>query len=168
MDKHQILRSLIPLVIAAFVMILRWRSIKTPVPLHPQRMWLGPVVLAALVGFALYVVPPGGQGWAVFALGIVLGLAVGWQRGRMMRMEVDPGSGQIMVRQSPAAFLFILALFFLKRLFLPQGGGQPSGAYAGPPALPLFTDALLGFALGMVIGMRLEMWRRAVALSANR
>jgi hypothetical protein len=77
-----------------------------------------------------------------------------------MRLHVDEATGQVMVRQSPMAFLFILALFFARRLLVPAPSAQPA-PHAGPPSLPLITDALLGFALGMVIGTQLELWRRA-------
>lgn len=159
------LQTLLPFGIIAIVMWRRWKNIGTPVALRTGRMWIMPTVLAAIIGAMLYALPPAPLGWGVFALGLVIGLAVGWQRARLMNFHLDEETGAVMMRQSPLAFLFIVALFLARRLLIPSRSAQASGQVAAH-GLPLVTDALLGFALGMIVGMRLEMWRRAKALRA--
>ncbi|MFM5930571.1 MAG: DUF1453 domain-containing protein [Novosphingobium sp.] len=146
-------------------MIRRWRNINRPVPLRTGRLWILPAVMTVLIGFMLYALPPTQTGWAVFFGGLVVGLAVGWQRARMMVFHVDEDTGEVMMRQTPLALLFVIALVFGRRAMVPGRGAQEAGATA-PTSLPLVTDALLGFALGMILGMRIEMWRRAKMLRA--
>ncbi len=159
------LQTILPFVIIAVVMARRWKNIDKPVALRTGRMWIMPAILAALIVAMLYAIPPAPLGWGVFALGLVIGGGVGWQRARLMRFHLDEESGAVMVRQSPLAFLFIVALFLARRLLIPGREAQAAGQVAST-GLPLVTDALLGFALGMIIGMRIEMWRRAKALRA--
>ncbi|MCW1403607.1 cytochrome c biogenesis protein CcdC [Novosphingobium sp. MW5] len=154
-----------PFAIIAFVMWRRWKNIGTPVALRTGRMWIMPAIMSVLIGAMLYALPPAPLGWGVFAMGLVIGLAVGWQRARLMHFHLDEQTGAVMMRQSPLAFLFIVALFLARRLLIPSRSAQASGQVAAH-GLPLITDALLGFALGMIVGMRLEMWRRAKALRA--
>lgn len=159
------LQTLLPFAIIALVMWRRWKNIGTPMPLRTGRMWIMPAVLTAVIAAMLYALPPAPLGWGVFALGFVIGGAVGWQRARLMHFHLDPETGAVMMRQSPLAFLFIVALFMARRLLVPGRSAQASGEVSSH-GLPLFTDALLGFALGMILGMRLEMWRRAKMLRA--
>ncbi len=159
------LQTILPFVIIAVVMARRWKNIDKPVALRTGRMWIMPAILTAVIGAMLYAMPPAPLGWGVFALGGVIGGGVGWQRARLMRFHLDEESGAVMVRQSPLAFLFIVALFLARRLLIPGREAQAAGQVAST-GLPLVTDALLGFALGMIIGMRIEMWRRAKALRA--
>lgn len=159
------LQTILPFVIIAVVMARRWKNIDKPVALRTGRMWIMPALLTVLVGAMLFAMPPAPLGWGVFALGVVIGGAVGWQRARLMRFHLDEETGDVMVRQSPLAFLFIVALFLARRLLIPGREAQAAGQVASA-GLPLVTDALLGFAMGMIIGMRIEMWRRAKALRA--
>lgn len=159
------LQTLLPFAIIALVMWRRWKNIGTPMPLRTGRMWIMPAVLTAVIAAMLYALPPTPLGWGVFALGFVIGGAVGWQRARLMHFHLDKATGAVMVRQSPLAFLFIVALFMARRLLVSGRSAQASGEVASH-GLPLVTDALLGFALGMILGMRLEMWRRARMLRA--
>lgn len=159
------LHTVLPFAIIAFVMFRRWKNIDKPVALRTGRMWIMPALLGVLIGVMLYAMPPAPLGWGVFALGVVIGGAVGWQRARLMRFHLDEETGAVMVRQSPLAFLFIIALFMARRLLIPGREAQAAGQVPSA-GLPIVTDALLGFALGMIIGMRIEMWRRAKALRA--
>lgn len=159
------LQTLLPLGIIGLVMLRRWKSMSVARPLKHRAMWIVPVIYAALVAVMLWAMPPSPQGWALFALGTLAGGAVGWQRARLLHLHLDPESGAVMVRQSPAGLAVIAGIFVLRRLFIPnqQGGPPIKGAH---PALPLATDALLGFALGTIVGYRIELWRRARELRA--
>jgi hypothetical protein len=69
-----------------------------------------------------------------------------------------------MMRQSLAALLMILAIFALRRLLLPGVGSSGGRPDAG--AL-LVTDAMLGFAAGVICVQRIVLWLRARRLVAE-
>lgn len=163
------LQTLLPLTIIGFVMFRRWKALATPRPLQPRAMWIVPTLYAVLVGAMLWAMPPSSTGWAVFALGGLAGGVVGWQRARLLKLHIDPESGAVMIRQSPAGLAVIAGIFVLRRLFVPPQGSQGGNAVVkgAHPALPLATDALLGFALGTIVGYRIELWRRAKELRGS-
>ena len=155
--------QILPFVIIALVIWRRWKGMSVARPLKPAQMWIVPVIYTALVGFMLFVMPTSTAVWEYFAGGVIAGGIIGWQRARLMHLHIDETSGAIMLRQSPAGLFVLVGIFLLRRFFVPSQAGGPvvKGAH---PALPLITDALLGFALGMIVGYRIELWRRSKAL----
>ncbi len=102
--------------------------------------------------------PP--TGWVTIACvaGLLIGSAVGWQRGQMMHIHVDPQSHALNQKASPAAMFFLIVLVVVRagaRSLL----GQTSGV---SPAM--LTDPLIAFALGMLTLTRVEMYLRAKRL----
>ena len=80
---------------------------------------------------------------------------VGWQRGKMMHIHVDPETHALNQKPSPAAMIFLIGLIvvrLLARSILGQSGSVS-------PAM--LTDPLIAFALGMLTLTRLEMYLRA-------
>ncbi len=107
------LRLLLPLLIAGLVLVLRNRQAR---PLRLERLWLRPVISAAMVAFVLYQLPPPFTpvSIAIMALGLIVGAAVGWQRGRFMRLEVHPETHAVMARMSSLGMIFVLAVIGLR------------------------------------------------------
>jgi len=102
--------------------------------------------------------PP--TGWVAIAsvAGLLVGAAIGWQRGKMMHIHVDPESQALNQKASPAAMFFLIALIFVRmaaRGIIGQEGGIS-------PAM--LTDPLIAFALGMFSLQRVEMYLRAKRL----
>ena len=99
--------------------------------------------------------PP--TGWVAIACGVALliGAAVGWQRGKMMHIHVDPETHALNQKASPAAMLFLVALIVVR--MLARGIIGAEGAVS--PAM--LTDPLIAFALGMFTVQRVEMYLRA-------
>jgi len=102
--------------------------------------------------------PP--RGWVAIAsaVGLAIGAAVGWYRGKMMHISVDPETHALNQKASPAAMMFLIALIAVRmaaRGILGQEG-------AVSPAM--LTDPLVAFALGMFSLTRLEMYLRAKRL----
>ncbi|MBU6268199.1 MAG: DUF1453 family protein [Sphingomonadales bacterium] len=158
-------QTLLPLGVVAVVFLLRFRNLNRARRLRPGRLWLVPGLIALVIGLGLWVQPPVPAGWLLFALGLV----AGWWRGRFMHMAYDAAADVLMVRQSPAALLFLMALFAVRRAASAEFG---IGAGAGPhaalaPSALLASDALMGFALGLVAGQRIELWIRARRLRAG-
>jgi len=162
----------LPLAIFAGVMFWRMRTMDKARPLRLRTMWLMPVLFVALVGIVLFGMPPKALGVGALVLGVAIGAAVGWQRARLMRLHIE-GEGaeaRVMVRQSRAALVLLMALAGLRTLFRSAtGAAQVSGA-AGSAHLSAgalaMTDGLLGFALGMIVAHRVGLWRRAKALTS--
>jgi hypothetical protein len=156
------LSTLLPLAILAAIMLFRLRRMSKARALRGATLLALPVIYAALVAVMLYALPPSATGWLCFAGGAVVGAAVGWQRARLMHLHVDAETGRVMMRQSPAALILLVVVAGLRRLVRPAAVPAPG---AGMPASALlFTDALVGFALGMIVAQRVELWRRARAL----
>jgi hypothetical protein len=119
------------------------------------------VLFAAMTVWLLSASLPHGSGWAWIAAALLLGGAIGWQRGRLMRISVDPVTHQLNQHGSPAAMIFLIALIGL-RLGLKALMAEEAQAWHLDVAL--ITDSFVAFALGLITTTRLEMFLRARAL----
>ena len=132
--------------------------------LRVEALWVMPVAMIVLVGAALSAEPmPGPATIALFAAALLIGGAVGWQRGRFTRIELDPATHSFTSRASPAGMIFIAVLFiarFALRLYVVQTAHNPAVTLAA-------TDALLLFAAGLVAVQRIEMWLRCRRMLAE-
>jgi len=159
----------LPLAIFVGIMALRMMRMKKARPLRLPLLWIMPVIVVLAVSLALAGMPPSGLGWLCLATGVIVGGAIGAQRARLMHLHID-GEGdkaRVMMRQSPLAILLIVAVFLARRLLLPSGfQGGVQAAHPVGNAL-LMMDATLGFALGMIVALRLVLWLRARDMVAN-
>ncbi|HEX6741864.1 MAG TPA: hypothetical protein VF079_08740, partial [Sphingomicrobium sp.] len=101
--------------------------------------------------------PPTGWVGVASAAALAIGAAVGWQRGKMMHIHVDPETHALNQKASPAAMLFLMALIAVRAF-----GRGLLGAEGVSPAM--LTDPLIAFALGMFTLTRVEMYFRAKRL----
>src|SRR5689334_23393877 len=148
----------ITVAIVAVVLALRMRRMGQMRPLKLETLWVVPALYLAIAATMFWTLPP--KGWVAIATvaGLALGAAVGWQRGKMMEIHVDPQTHALNQKASPAAMLFLIALIIVRtgaRSIL----GQDSNI---SPAM--LTDPLIAFALGMFTLTRLEMYLRAKRL----
>jgi membrane protein CcdC involved in cytochrome C biogenesis len=136
---------------------LRSRNLKV------DRMWLVPIV-GVVVGVAVIASAPPTSLTAAGAMaaGLILGGLVGWQRARLTHIAFDPESKTFTSQTSPIGILMLLAVLVARtglRLWLashPAKAGVLIGA----------TDALILFAVAMVVAQRIEMWLRCRKLRA--
>ncbi|MDE8654093.1 CcdC protein domain-containing protein [Novosphingobium album (ex Liu et al. 2023)] len=157
----------LPILILIAVMAWRYRNVHKARALRPGRLWILPAIYGAIVLAAMLSMPTSGLGWLCFVAGVAIGVLLGWQRGRLMRLHVDDDSGTVMMRQSPAALVLIVVIAVLRRAIHPATPGTPPVHGHFPAEALYFTDALLGFVLGMIVAQRLEIWLRARALLAE-
>jgi len=141
--------------IIVVIMALRMRRMGRMRPLKLETLWVVPVMYLVVAVLMFVQLPP--TGWAAVAcvVGLAIGAAVGWQRGKMMHIHVDPATHALNQKASPAAMFFLIALIIVRtgaRSIL----GQESGV---SPAM--LTDPLIAFALGMFTLQRVEMYLRA-------
>lgn len=160
-DLSTILPIAIPLGIAV-VLFLKPRRER---PLHMGRLWIVPVLVTLLIGMGLAFTPHepfGPLAYIGFVVAAGLGGLTGWWRAKTVAMRYDAAAGQVMARTSNFAVLVLVGLMALRsavRLWLENADlGLNIGAV---------TDAFLIFAIGLVVGQRVEMWIRAQALKRN-
>ncbi|WP_294357964.1 CcdC protein domain-containing protein [uncultured Sphingomonas sp.] len=148
--------------ILALVLAFRWKRMSRARPLKLERLWVLPALYAALC-IALYAQhPPRGGCWLFCAGALLLGVLLGWQRGKMMRIAVDPDSHALNQTGSPAALLFIVALIAAR------SGARVAVERSGWGIDPfVVTDVLMALALGLFTAMRVEMFLRGRRLLAG-
>ncbi len=143
--------------VIAVVFTLRWRRMSQVRPLKLERLWIFPTIYAAIAAYMFVAFPPQGIAWLFCALALILGAALGWQRGKLMKIAVDPETHALNQVASPAAMLFILGLIAVR------SGARM--ALVGDNSLHLnvlaVTDILLALALGLFSVQRIEMYLRA-------
>ena len=150
--------SAITIGIILIVLLLRARRMGRMRPLKLNSLWVVPAIYLVVAVLMFIQLPP--TGWVAIAsiAGLVIGAAVGWQRGKMMHIHVDPETHALNQKASPAAIIFLIVLIVVRTLardILGQAGGAS-------PAL--LTDPLIALALGMFTLTRLEMYLRAKQL----
>jgi hypothetical protein len=152
-----IVQYLIPVAVFIVIFALRARRMSQMRPLKLERLWAVPAIYLAVVGANFIAKPPTLAAWIASAVALLLGAALGWQRGRMMQIHVDPETHALNQKGSPWAILFLMAVVLIKMAV--QGEGRAIGF-----DVMLVTDAALAFALGMFTTTRIEMYLRAKRL----
>jgi len=141
-------------VIVCALLFLRLRLAGRARRLRLETLWIVPAIYAAFTTFLLYEVPLHGLQFLYGAVALGAGGMVGWRRGMMMRINVDPETRTLNQQASPAAILFILAILLVRRGLAYEAGSMGF-------SVALVTDLLMLFVLGMFSMTRLEMFLRA-------
>ena len=146
-------------VIVIAVMALRMRNVGRTRRLRLETLWIVPALYLLITIGTFVAMPPSGLAWLYIGVALVGGGALGWQRGRMMHIEVDPGTHTLNQRMSPAAMIFLVLLIAVRsgaRILVENGTVHFN--------IAIVTDILIAFALGMFALQRLEMFLRAKRL----
>ncbi|HWA61696.1 MAG TPA: hypothetical protein VG939_09990 [Caulobacteraceae bacterium] len=155
--------TLIPILVAAAVILLRNSRARK---LKIERLWLFPLIYLALLASMLYAAPPPltPVSLGTLALALALGAALGWQRGRLMRIEIDPATHEMTSQASVVGIAFILVLMLVR-----QFGAAYLQQNAALVGLPFYvvTDALMMFVVAMLSTQRVEIWMRATRMLAE-
>jgi hypothetical protein len=161
---------LIGYVIMAVVLIvvlgLRMRSIGRERPLKVGRLWIVPLVITAVAVATFAAAPPARPvEWAASLVALAIGAAVGWQRGRLTHINVDPATEEVRMKQSMAGFMVILIIVALKTSMRSiAGSGRNTLFHFSPQGL---SDILLALMVGVLVAQRVEMYLRARRLLAE-
>ena len=147
----------ITLGIILVVLAFRMRRMGQMRPLKLETLWVVPAIYLAVAALMFVQLPPTGWVGIASAIGLVAGAAVGWQRGRMMHIHVDPETHALNQKASPAAMMFLVVLILVR-----MAGRSLLGSEGVSPAM--LTDPLIAFALGMFTLTRVEMYLRAKRL----
>jgi membrane protein CcdC involved in cytochrome C biogenesis len=144
--------------IIVVILALRMRRMGKMRPLNLGSLWVVPAIYLVVAALMFIQLPPSGSVVIASGVGLLVGAAVGWQRGKMMHIQVDPETQALNQKASPAAMFFLVALIVVRmaaRGIIGQEGG------VSPATL---TDPLIAFALGMFALQRIEMYLRAKRL----
>ncbi len=163
-NQQSYLSYLIPALLIGIVLFFRFRAMGKARPLRLERLWVVPALYLALAASLFVQMPPHRLGWLWAALSLAAGAALGWQRGRTMRITVDPETHSLNQASSPLALLFIVALILI-RSAIRAGAGLEGAAWHLDAAL--ITDCLVALALGLLSAQRLEMYLRGARLLAE-
>ncbi|KQS02028.1 hypothetical protein ASG11_14590 [Sphingomonas sp. Leaf357] len=161
-QPNQWIQYAITAVIVTIVLALRLRGMRKMRRLRLETLWIVPAIYLLFAGIMFYEFPPTGIAWAVCAAALLVGAGIGWQRGKLMEIHVDPQTHMLNQKASPAAFLFIVVLIVVRmaaRGVLAEGGG-----YGFHLNAMVVTDVLIALALGLFSATRLEMYLRAKRL----
>jgi hypothetical protein len=141
-------------VIICTVLFFRFRSMRRIQKLRLERLWIVPALYALVTATVLYQSMPAGIQWLYAGLALALGGVLGWRRGALMRINIDPETHELNQQASPAAMLFILVLMVIRQ-------GMRIEASEMGFNVAFLTDLLVVFALGLFTATRLEMFLRA-------
>lgn len=148
----------IPGTIIAIVLFFRLRSVGKARRLRLERLWILPTLYAAIVGFVFWSAPPHGMTWLWCLVALGVGAGLGWWRGKLMHVAVDPETHEVSQTVSPAALLFIVALIAIRSASRAMAVQMAGPGHAG---LMAATDILMAFALGFIAFQRVEIFLRA-------
>lgn len=152
--------------VVIFLVIFGWRMSRARQqrPLKLEWLWVTPVVLILLTASLLWQFRPQGLEWLWLALVFAVGGAIGWQRGRMMTITVDPETHNLNQQASPAAMILLVGLVAVRyglRSVLTEEAG------ALHITVNFITDAFVVLAVGLLTVTRVEMFLRARKLLAE-
>ena len=162
--QHQpgsLLQYLIPILVIGLVLFFRVKAMGKARPLRLERLWIVPAIYLAIAAFLFWEMTPHGLGWLWAGLAFALGSAIGWYRGKTMKIHVDPETHALNQVASPLAFLVLVALIGLR--FAIRGGAAYE-AGLGQIDVKLITVCLVAMALGLLSMTRLEMYLRGSRL----
>lgn len=143
--------------IVLVVLAIRLRRMSRTRRLRLEMLWVVPAIYLVVAAIMFYEFPPAPIGWAISALALLIGGALGWQRGKLMHIAVDPATHALNQKASPAALIFIVILIGVRQVARVLAQDNPAfHPYAG-----LVTNVLIALGLGLFTVMRVEMYLRA-------
>lgn len=148
-------------IVIGIVLALRVRGMRRARRLRLETLWIVPALYLAALAVSTWEFPPlHAIQYLWLGVAIVAGAAIGWRRGKLMRITIDPVTHALNQQSSPAALLFIVLLIVARQ------GLRYEGAALGFNVLQV-TGILMAFGLGIFGATRAEMFLRARKLLAD-
>lgn len=160
-QKQQMIGYAVSGVVIALVLFFRLRRLTQERRLKLEWMWVMPALMVAAMVALFLQFPPHGSDWLWLGAVLAVGAAIGWWRGKLIPISIDPETHLLNTKPSPAALIFLLALFaarFALRAYL------ESQASALHISIGLLTDGFVVLAVGLFAVSRAEMALRAWGL----
>lgn len=148
---------LVPLAVVALVVARNTRARQIRI----ETLWITPGLLLLLTLLTLGLQRPSAASLQLDAAGLIVGGLLGWWRGRLVRITVNPNTHALTSQTSPVGTLLVLGIFAVR-----YGLRTYAAEEASNLNIPIadVTDAFLSFAVGLVCATRLEMTLRATRL----
>lgn len=151
------------IIYAVAIALLVWRMARRQ-RISVTRLWVMPVILLLITGFSIWanmyatelqgqLPPPDWEVAGVLVLGAVLGVPLGFLRGRHSVVKPADRAGVMEVHSSPVIVIIWLAAFLARgavRAFLPQAHASAA----------LTADGLLAFAMAALIASYYAIYRK--------
>jgi NAD/NADP transhydrogenase beta subunit len=148
-------------VIVAIVFFLRFRSMNRERRLKLEFMWILPAVMIAAMVALFLQLPPHGMDWVWLGLIFLVGASIGWLRGKLIPITIDPETHLLNTKPSPAAILFLLGLFVVRFALKAVLEAEASAWHINAV---LLTDGFVVLGVGLFSVSRIEMALRAWGL----
>jgi Protein of unknown function (DUF1453) len=149
--------------ILVVVLILRNRQARR---LRIELLWVRPAIFIVLMGATLFGLPPPFTVTSILimAAGLATGCALGWQRGKFMRLDIHPETHDMTIQASVVGMIFIVALVAVRYLLSTTLVANASSLHL--PVLAI-SDAFVLLAGGVMATQGLEVWLRARRMLAD-
>lgn len=160
--SHQVLPYIVPLLLIGLVLrrVTRVRTIK------PGRMWVAPVIYAAMAVSGLVAGPfPGLLFLALFVVAIVAGAGLGYLRAHHQTLSIDPKTGKISSQPTTIGTILVLALFVVRFGLKSAFPGLSEHGHTGRDVTQ-GANALLLLTVAMLITQSIFLWMRTRPLLA--
>lgn len=154
-------QTIMLIALIAFVLAMRVLRMRRGRRLRLEWLWVWPTIIGAGAAAMLSVAPPPPLGWAACALAALIGGALGWQRARLVRVEIDPATHALTQRESPLAMFLVVAIVLGRQLVRNYAGAEAAALHMSALVV---SDVLIVFALALFVVQRIVLWRRARAL----
>jgi hypothetical protein len=152
---------IIPLIVIGLVILRNSRARR----LRVEALWIMPTVLIALTVLMLVAQPlPHPRALIAAGAALAVGVAIGWWRGRLTNITVDPETHALTSKASPVGMLLILGVFALRYLL---NSFRTETAGVLHMSVMEITDVLMLLVVGIVCTQRLEMALRASRMVAD-
>ena len=148
-------------VIIALVIFFRMRRLTQERRLKLELMWIMPALMVAAMIALFLQFPPHGMDWLWLGAVFAVGAAIGWWRGKLVPIAIDPETHILNTKPSPAALIFLLGLFVVRFGLRAYLESQASALHL---SIALLTDGFVVLAVGLFAVSRLEMALRAWGL----
>jgi NAD/NADP transhydrogenase beta subunit len=155
------IQTAIAIAVVAVVFALRFRGMNRERRLKLELLWIMPALLVAAMVAALLQFPPHGLDWAWLAAILAVGAAIGWWRGKLMPITIDPETHLLNTKPSPAAILFLLGLFVIRFALRALIESEASAWHINAA---LITDGFIVLGVSLLAVSRVEMALRAWGL----
>ena len=155
------IQTAITIAVVGVVFALRLRGMNRERRLKLEVMWILPAVLVAAMVAALVQFPPHGLDWLWLGAICAVGAAIGWWRGKLMPITIDPETHLLNTKPSPAAILFLLGLFVVRFALRAVLETEASTWHLN---VALVTDGFIVLGVSLMAVSRVEMALRAWGL----
>jgi hypothetical protein len=157
----------IPAYVYGLFLLLLWMGVSRCLPrtIRIERLAIMPVIMAILGirGFEGLFSQPTLLDLLLAALGLCIGIAIGWRHVSAWKIAVDKAKGSLSLPGDIMMLVIILATFAFE--FLLHAAAETHAAWFAAPAVPPLAAAIWAGFIGMTLGRNLHLLSRYMGMS---